>query len=502
MKTAPQHFLPWLMSLTTITRYFVIALLVHIAVMFGLAVIKFMPLPKLPLPDFNPKRVTMEKDSKPIENEAPYGKYHIMPPETWGDGGGQRAPRLNGLTIPQTKTDIRKTAPDATPTGPIIAGFDPKGFVRPDQGSIGTPGPVKDGKLVTAAVIPGDPFKNRPGWGPGNKTNVVYGTPPPKDTEASVIAGLRWLKSKQHPDGSWDGPYDRNGNTALAVLAFLGHGETTESPEFGETVNTGLIYLAKIIGPDGLVPGYSHRVYSQGAVTLALAEGYGMTSSVAIKESLERAVKAILAWQNSQGGWRYQFKSADSDVSTSGWMIMALKSARLAGIEVPEEAFDRAASYLWSMYHPSGGFGYSTPAQRPSTTAIGVLCLQYMKRDDDKRITKSLDYLKTFKADWQQTSDHGLGLVLYWWYYHSQAMFQAGGDYWKNWRTQLSAVMVNNQQPDGHWEYPDKSSFEKNFHETGYVYSTALCCLNLEVFYRYLPLHRELDKHRTALASR
>ena len=56
-------------------------------------------------------------------------------------------------------------------------------------------------------------------------------------------------------------------------------------------------------------------------------------------------------------------------------------------------------------------------------TAAGVLCLQYMKRDDDKRISKALIYLKTMKADWEGTA---MGWVLYSWYYHSQAMFQAG----------------------------------------------------------------------------
>ena len=89
-----------------------------------------------------------------------------------------------------------------------------------------------------------------------------------------------------------------------------------------------------------------------------------MTGSAAIKEPLERAVKGVLAWQNGQGGWRYQFKQTDSDVSTSGWMIMALKSAKLAGIEVPDEA-DNATRYLWSVYSNNGGFGYSAPDKLP-----------------------------------------------------------------------------------------------------------------------------------------
>lgn len=53
--------------------------------------------------------------------------------------------------------------------------------------------------------------------------------------EDAVVNGLRFLKKTQNKDGSWS---DRKqvGMTGLALLAFLGHCETTMSEEFGETV--------------------------------------------------------------------------------------------------------------------------------------------------------------------------------------------------------------------------------------------------------------------------
>src|SRR5262245_61044119 len=45
-------------------------------------------------------------------------------------------------------------------------------------------------------------------------------------TESAVLTGLRWLESRQSADGSWDGDVS---TTALALLAFLGAGETHQS---------------------------------------------------------------------------------------------------------------------------------------------------------------------------------------------------------------------------------------------------------------------------------
>ena len=504
MKVISQRFTAWLMSLTTIMRYFVIALLVHIAAVFVLASIKIaVAMPAMIQSVFNPSAVPPPKDAEPDDPLTPLRDYDYKGKET-GDGGGTPGigpggiPTAAGNTPTEYKASIMDSQPSDSQVSEVIGVVaDIGAVVRPAGSPGGIAGPTTGmgDKLIGTAGV----------WGPGGggfghrlgarRGQLISKYKRWQEMEKAVIAGLRWLKSKQQPDGSWDGPMDRNGHTALAMLAFLGHGETTESPEFGETVNKGLQYLIKIIGQDGLVPGNQHRAYSQGAVTLVLSEAYGMTGSPAVKEPLERAVKGVLAWQNDVGAWRYQFKQPGSDVSTSGWLIMALKSAKLAGIEVPEEAFDKATKYLWTMYHPNGGFGYNVPAQRPSTTAIGVLCLQYMKRDDDNRISKALVYLKNFKSNWQESSDGGFNLVLYWWYYHSQAMFQAGGGYWDNWYPQMSDTMIKNQKEDGHWEYPDKSSFEKTqLKEAGYVYSTALCILNLEVFYRYLPMHKQLEK--------
>jgi len=308
------------------------------------------------------------------------------------------------------------------------------------------------------------------------------------------------LKNNKRADGSWKcRDNDKTAGTALAALAFLGHGETPDSEEFGPTVSKALQYLVAIIGPDGIVK--DKNMYTQGIVTLALSEAYGMTQSPAVKEPLERAVNAIIAGQKARkkdarhnGGWRYFIDADNSDTSVSGWMIMALKSARLAGIAVPEEAFEKASEYLWKMYG-DGGFGYDAPGRDPGPTAIGVLCQQFMGHADDKRTKRALETLRECRADWDKTKE---SFVLYHWYYQTQAMFQAGGSYWEFWNRQIREAMVKNQADDGHWPLPPQSEQElKLVKADSPVYSTALGALILEVYYRYLPIYLEIEKKPT-----
>ena len=167
---------------------------------------------------------------------------------------------------------------------------------------------------------------------------------------------------------------------------------------------------------------------------------------------------------------------------------MGLKSARLAGLTVPEEAFEGASTYLWNMCDGEG-FGYTSAAHYPGTTAIGVLCQQFMGHGDDRRIKKSLDYLKEQRVSWNETESY---YVLYTWYYITQAMFQGGGSYWEYWNRQIRDTMVKNQLEDGRWMPTPKSKEESKLVNSP-AYSTALGCLILEVYYRYLPIYQEME---------
>ena len=494
MKIVTHKFIVWLMRQTLLVRYLAIAVLFHALIAVGLL---FFHLPAL-LQAIVPSGVIGNLIVPPLtppEEEAPAPAFPGIDnvPNIQNPGPGPKGPaaeRQAGLpgasgAIAQqmaTLIGIPSDAPNAA------VRFHSEGFNL-------AVGPTTNGK-ETGMGLPGmlggstNRFAQRTAVERGKLLQVHHGTP---ETEKSVMAALRWLRDHQEADGSWGTGYEAQ--SALAVLCFLGHGETPDSDDFGSTVSKGISYLTSIVGPNGIVK--SQSMYCQGAVTLALAEAYGMTQSPLAREPLARAISAILSSQQAKktekidvGGWRYTPSSADSDVSITGWLIMGLKSARLAGLSIPDDAFELASKYLWNCYTPLGGFGYNGPAQGYATTAVGALCQQFLGHADDKRIKKALDYYKDKKVDWANPPAAGPWSALYAWYYATQAMFQGGGAYWEHWNKEISRALVKAQSSDGHWDVPGKGA-EASY---GLVYSTTLCCLMLEVYYRYLPLYQEMER--------
>lgn len=495
------------MGLTTLMRYFVIAVLLHIGVLFLLASIKIAASLPAVVAAFTGNVPPPPPADTEIDPFAALRDFEYSGP-TLGGGGGTPGkgpggiPTAAGTTPTEYKASIAAvdaSAADSQVAEVIGVVSESATAVARLQGSVGGGGLAAptagfgDGKIGTAGVKGpgGGGFGHRVGPMRAQMITKNKGT---METEKAVLAALRWLKANQAPNGSW-GKSQQEAMSALALLCFLGHGETPDSEEFGSTVSKALGYVTSIVGSDGMVR--SKNMYSQGAVTLALAEGYGMTQSPQVKDPLERAVNAIVVSQKAKktnekdvGGWRYSPLSSDADVSVSGWLIMGLKSAKLAGIAIPEEAFAKASEYLWNMYAPIGGFGYSSPARGQATTAVGILCQQFLGHHEDKRLKKALDFYKEQKVDWQN-APKGHATALYGWYYVTQAMFQGGGAYWTHWNGEIRDTLIKNQEPDGHWDAPGDGGKENAY---GPVYSTTLCCLMLEVYYRYLPLYQEMEK--------
>jgi len=356
-------------------------------------------------------------------------------------------------------------------------------------GSLGAPLSGSGGRGFGTGTGDGTGFGHRFG---AKRAQAISQHKGAEEAERAVVAALRWLRDQQQDDGGWGNGKYRPGLSGLATLAFLGHGETPDSPEFGPTLNRAFHYLAANVNPQA-------NMYEQAIVAYALAEGYGMTRSPSLREPLHQSVSLLLQAQQTPkkepiytGGWRYSILSDDSDTSVTGWCVQALLAARLAGVEVPQSVFDGASQFLWNMYR-DGGFGYERPSASSSMTAIGVLCQAFLGHGNDPRMKEATDRLRALRFDWEK-SEAPLGMVVYLWYYATQALFQAGGDAWKNWNEQFRDPLIRRQAEDGHWDLPAMSK-EKEFNQPP-VYSTALCALMLEVYYRYLPTYQQLDKGR------
>lgn len=322
-------------------------------------------------------------------------------------------------------------------------------------------------------------------------------TPRPASSEAdaAVLRALEYLKSVQKPDGSWEsGGFGRATSvTSLAVMAFLAAGHVPGEPgPYREAVENGVRYVLDHQRSNGLlVSNTSHGpMYCHGISTLMLAEIVGMTTDAALaaraREALGRAVKLILLAQNlaknpeNRGGWRYQPTSRDSDLSVSGWQVMALRAAKSAGCAVPAENIDRAIDYLKRCASEEGGFGYQ-PGGGPNNprTGTGILALEICGEHQTREAVAGAEYLLKHPPRWAGS------YFFYEVYYCSQAMFQMGDKYFLAYYPKLVTILLEHQDRDGSW-----LSADGNDRSGGRNYCTAMAVLALAVEYRYSPIYQ------------
>ena len=73
----------------------------------------------------------------------------------------------------------------------------------------------------------------------------------------------------------------------------------------------------------------------------------------------------------------------------------------------------------------------------------------------------------------------------YFWYYGTLAMFRAGGSARERWNAALKETLLGAQEEDGSWEPISIYSEYAGDDDEDRSYTTALCVLSLEVYYRY-----------------
>jgi hypothetical protein len=337
-------------------------------------------------------------------------------------------------------------------------------------------------------------------------------------TESAVEAALRWLKRHQEPDGHWDSKkygaksYGRGGDvgvTGLGLLAFLGAGHTAKAGRFRDNVRRAQAWLIKQQDPKtGEInqkrAGKNARPYNHAMAALALAEAYGMTKDPTLREPAQKAMDCVSKWQNPYEGWRYRPRDGDNDPSVTGWMLMVVKSAKIAGLKVDLAAYQGGLKYLNLSTYKKGRregkthyrFGNGGSYGRwQSMTSVSLFCRLLMGyQRTEPLLKKQADWLATDLPDWEK-SKKNQSHSEYYWYYGTLAMFQMGGKHWTDWNTAMKKTLLGHQRKggpmdgsvndvDGSWD-PYSLWGECG----GRVYTTAINALSLEVYYRYLPLY-------------
>jgi uncharacterized protein YfaS (alpha-2-macroglobulin family) len=295
--------------------------------------------------------------------------------------------------------------------------------------------------------------------------------------ESAIDNALKCLASRQNKDGGFGTSDYKVGVTAVSLMAFMLKGHFPKRGQYGVTLDRGLEYLLKK-SKDGA--GYmGSSMYEHGLATLALSEAWGMSDRDEIRDALKRAVEVIIQSQNDQGGWRYNPRPQDADLSVTVMQIMALSSAKEAGILVPSTVIDNAVRYVKSLQvRLGGGFGYAdatNPAM--SRSAAGVLSLIMCGERNSSAVQRGLEYLKRLPESKFKTTD----FYYYAHYYSIQAMYQAGETYYQEWYPKIRDALLESQAKDGH--FPGGEAGDE-------CYSTSMSVLILGVPYRFLPIYQ------------
>ena len=310
-------------------------------------------------------------------------------------------------------------------------------------------------------------------------------------TEKAIRASIQWLAENQEDDGRWDskkhgakGKFD-TGNTGLSLLCFYGWGARHDrDSKYRNHVKKALDYLISIQSEDGDLGG-GGLMYCHAIASIALCEAYGITKDPRLREPAQRSIDYTLAAQSkTKGGWRYH-PGNDSDTSITGWQYMALHSAKLAGLKVPQENFDRARGWLDRAGGGKHGglYGYQGPAKNsPAMIATGMFCRQLdLVPPGSGMQIESANQLKRHPMESRR-------LDYYYIYYATLALYQHQGPIWDKWNEQLKDTLPRIQEKTG----SKKGSWEASrglAGNGGRVASTALATLSLEVYYRILPIY-------------
>ncbi|MBI83943.1 MAG: hypothetical protein CMJ81_12155 [Planctomycetaceae bacterium] len=327
-------------------------------------------------------------------------------------------------------------------------------------------------------------------------------------SEAAVALALQWFSKHQRPDGGWSfdhrggrcqgrcknhGTLDsaRIGATAMALLPFLGAGQTHQEGKYQEQVRRGLYFLVRSMtverGQLGKLWEPGGSMYSQGLATITLCEAYGMTQDEELMVPAQMALNYLMwAQYSTDGGWRYSADQAieRGDTSVVGWALMGLKSGDMAYLTVSEESFRGASRFLDSVQSNGGTtYGYTDPggSAGSATTAIGLLCRMYLgwKRDNE-----------ALQQGVKALGEHGPAETnLYYNYYATQVLRHYGGPLWEKWNEQMREHLIVTQDKRGHpagsWHLPGGHAGSGGRH-----YCTSMATMILEVYYRHLPIFR------------
>jgi hypothetical protein len=313
-----------------------------------------------------------------------------------------------------------------------------------------------------------------------------------------VAAALDWLARHQDPTGFWrssgfssrcegakcagDGVADADvGTTGLAILAFLGTGETPNKGDYRDTLKRAATALKERQDETGFIgvrtaPDARRR---HAYAAMALIEMYGMTGAKFVREPARLAAACVASMQDASGGWKLVETDAACDTTLTGVCVLTLRSARMSEIEFDARAFDRAVAWL------------DAPAQKATSAAdtrtAASLGARIFGRWDADALAKDPLFAKdaeVLAAEVPEWTDKSSAERLWTWCVAAPPLFQKGGEPWDRWWKAFYRAAKAHQlsAPDrcdrGSWD-----PIDAHVPFGGRVATTALLCRAMETPY-------------------
>ncbi len=358
----------------------------------------------------------------------------------------------------------------------------------------------------------------------------------------AVKRGVKWLLDRQERDGSFSEERPFLYNEALATMALCEAYGLSKNLTLKRAARRAVDFLVAAQKPDPDGEGlwgwrYAARGPAERAWSEARAHLDGLSSErEEVEGELQRLESEKTAGTLAQEDYAeqtarvrerakelergiYATRGAleeasaelhDADVSVTTWCVMALKSAQLAGLDVPAETLAGALDFTRFVTLDDGLVGYQLPVQAGlpisgpgdeftyhtgTMTALGMCVRTFVTHDlDDPSLALGA---RRLVADLPRVSADRLSVDYYYWYYATLALNQfdgpdsprpGAGAYWEPWEGSLIEALLALQSPSrgrdacsgGGWLVDDRWS-----HAGHALYNTALNVLTLEVYYRY-----------------
>ncbi len=374
---------------------------------------------------------------------------------------------------------------------------------------------VESLQLLGSAPL-GQAQVGRPAVEPGRIGQEPPPPPPepaavPTPYDQTITDALAWLVARQDDNGRWDAdgfmkhdgegaPCDGAGSpvhdvgvTALACLALLADGNTLRQGRHKNALKKAIVWLREQQQDNGLVgtPASHDFIYDHAIATVALTEAFGLSNYNLLKRNAQQAINYLESHRNPYSVWRYQPRDNDNDTSVTTWAAWGYASAKSFGLEVNETALQCVSTWYDQVTDANGRTGYTKAGERSSRmpgdhaarfpvengealTAAGLFGRFLLGQTPQQKpvMNAAADLLLAHPPRWVQDS-----IDPYYWMFGTMAMYQMGGDSWRQWQGNLREI-TNAQRHDGNCagSWDPVGVWDLN---GGRVYSTAMYTLAL-----------------------